>query len=348
MTVSAVQKRGFRQRYNEVLLRETLLRLFRALDFLHTGADVVHTGMLGESGRNARHRRYSRFSVGTMLISDADIKATNIMLTIDDESMLADFEKAEQDEPSLRKMIDADRTIHTSRELRLPKAGLWGEPVLCDFGQARIGRAYRGDIQPAIYKAPEVLFEMEWNHKVDIWNVGVMVSTALPPPEALATSHLWIMSESGPICHRSGTFFENKHMFNALDEDQQYSPSHHVAEMVAYLGLPPLEFVQRSEATRNVFDEHGKSYYLVIFPSPRPSRTPEGVINIDLDLGKWLGAGGVKIPPISFWESEENLSGKTREGFFRFIRSMLRWCPEERKSARELLDDPWLNEMSEV
>jgi serine/threonine-protein kinase SRPK3 len=57
-------------------------------------------------------------------------------------------------------------------------------------------------------------------------------------------------------------------MFNALDEDHQYSPSHHVAEIVAYFGLPPLEFVQRSEATGNVFDEHGESYYLIIVPSP--------------------------------------------------------------------------------
>lgn len=51
--------------------------------------------------------------------------------------------------------------------------------------------------------------------------------------------------------------FENKPLFNALDEDREYSPSHHVAEMVAYLGLPPLHFLQRSEETRNVFDEKG-------------------------------------------------------------------------------------------
>ena len=49
MTIGALQKRGLRQRYNEVLLRETLLRLFRALDFLHTEADVVHTGNLKHS-----------------------------------------------------------------------------------------------------------------------------------------------------------------------------------------------------------------------------------------------------------------------------------------------------------
>lgn len=48
-------------------------------------------------------------------------------------------------------------------------------------------------------------------------------------------------------------------MFNALDEDQQCSPSHHVAEMVAYFGLQPPQYVQRSEVTRNVFDDHGQS-----------------------------------------------------------------------------------------
>jgi hypothetical protein len=51
MTVGALQKRGLHQRYNEVLLRETLVRIFRALDFLHTEADVVHTGILETSLR---------------------------------------------------------------------------------------------------------------------------------------------------------------------------------------------------------------------------------------------------------------------------------------------------------
>lgn len=99
------------------------------------------------------------------------------MLTVDDESILTAFEKAEQDQPTPRKIIDANRTIYASREFCFPKSGLWGEPVLCDFGQCRIGRVHRGDIQPEIYKAPEVLFEMEWSYPADIWNVGVMVST---------------------------------------------------------------------------------------------------------------------------------------------------------------------------
>jgi serine/threonine protein kinase len=97
------------------------------------------------------------------------------MLTIDDKSLLSDFEKAEQEDPSPRKVINNTRTIYGSRKLGLPKGIEWGQPVLCDFGEARIGDVHKGLIQPELYRAPEVLFGMEWGPSVDIWNVAVMV-----------------------------------------------------------------------------------------------------------------------------------------------------------------------------
>lgn len=72
------------------------------------------------------------------------------MLTVDDESILNNFEKAEAENPSPTKIIDDVRII-----------SLWGQPVLCDFGEARIGECHRGLIQPELYRAPEVLFGME-------------------------------------------------------------------------------------------------------------------------------------------------------------------------------------------
>ena len=97
------------------------------------------------------------------------------MLTVDDESLLAEFEQAEIAEPSLTKGIDESRTIYGSRNLGLPKNSLWGQPVLCDFGEARIGQSHKGLIQPELYRAPEVLFNMEWGCSVDVWNVAVLV-----------------------------------------------------------------------------------------------------------------------------------------------------------------------------
>ncbi|GKZ33560.1 hypothetical protein AbraIFM66950_003465 [Aspergillus brasiliensis] len=209
------------------------------------------------------------------------------MLSIDDESILEDFEKAERQSPSPKKVVDGTRTVYTSRRLRRPNHMLWGQPVLCDLGQARIGHAHKGLIQPDMYKAPEVLFDMEWGHSADIWNLGVMA---------------WDL-------------FEGKHLFNALDENREYSPSHHVAEMVALLGLPPLSFVERSQETRNVFSENGE----------------------------WLGAGGVTVSDISLERLEENLAGNSQQSFLQFLRSMLQWIPEKRKTAKELLNDPWLD-----
>jgi serine/threonine protein kinase len=50
--------------------------------------------------------------------------------------------------------------------------------VLCDFGEARLGEYDNmADIQPYQYRAPEVILDIPWDEKVDIWNVGVIVST---------------------------------------------------------------------------------------------------------------------------------------------------------------------------
>lgn len=95
------------------------------------------------------------------------------MMAIEDTSILADFEEEEKSNPSPRKIV-GDRVIYASRQLRNTKQH--GRPILCDFGQARFGsNTYTGDIQPYIYRAPEVVLRMSWNEKVDIWNVGVLV-----------------------------------------------------------------------------------------------------------------------------------------------------------------------------
>lgn len=80
------------------------------------------------------------------------------MLSIEDILVLADFEEAEKSYPSPRKIV-GDRVIYSSRKLR--KTTQHGRPVLCDFGQARFGAAhYCDDIQPYIYRAPEVFLRM--------------------------------------------------------------------------------------------------------------------------------------------------------------------------------------------
>lgn len=95
------------------------------------------------------------------------------MLGINDDSVFTDFEEQELLEPSPRKVV-GDRSIYLSRELRKPKN--LGAPVLCDFGSAVTGDTeHFEDVQPDIYRAPEVILEAPWSYQIDLWNTGCMV-----------------------------------------------------------------------------------------------------------------------------------------------------------------------------
>lgn len=95
------------------------------------------------------------------------------MFGIADDSVFSDFEEEELRRPIPRKETEG-RTIYISRELRMPKE--WGAPVLCDFGSAVPSDVeHLEDVQPNIYRAPEVILEVPWTNSIDIWNVGCMV-----------------------------------------------------------------------------------------------------------------------------------------------------------------------------
>ncbi|KAI0531808.1 serine threonine protein kinase, CMGC group [Xylaria digitata] len=127
------------------VLAGILYHLFLALDFLNRECAIIHT----------------------------DIKADNIMFGIRDDSVFRDFEEQELSDPSPRKVL-GDRKIYTSHELRIPKEV--GEPVLCDFGSGVCGdEEHQEDVQPNVYRAPEVILGAPWTYKIDIWNAGCMV-----------------------------------------------------------------------------------------------------------------------------------------------------------------------------
>ena len=87
------------------------------------------------------------------------------------------MEKFEREEliRSCPRKVDEDQVIYTSKPL-VPRLYSYGVPVLGDFGEARFGQYNRLGIQPFQYQAPEVILEIHWDEKMDIWNVGVMVS----------------------------------------------------------------------------------------------------------------------------------------------------------------------------
>ncbi|KAK9366826.1 protein kinase [Lipomyces kononenkoae] len=166
--------------------------------------------------------------------------------------------------------------FYTSRSFRKPKNDDWGYPVLCDFGEARIGKEHQTGpmIQPHIYRAPEVTFEMIWGSPIDIWNLGALV---------------WDL-------------FEGEHLFHHLkDERGNYDPFKHMAQISGFLGLPPTDFILRSETTLQCFDIEGL----------------------------WEAGEYAKIPTTSLEDVETRLEGTDKHQFLLFIRSMLKWLPEK-------------------
>lgn len=95
-----------------------------------------------------------------------------------DHSLFTAFEEEEIHNPCPRKEIEG-RTIYISQSIQSP--GKIGPSVLCDFGSAEFGDSgkHLEWVQPNVYRAPEVTLEAHWDYKIDIWNVGCMVSAPL-------------------------------------------------------------------------------------------------------------------------------------------------------------------------
>lgn len=125
--------------------------------------------------------------------------------------------------------------------------------------------------------------------------------------------------------------FENKRLFDGLDpETGKYGNRFHLASINGLLGFPPLEFLQRSECSSVYFDDRGK--YLI----PRMYIRQPNMYT----TGNWKELN--PIPPVSWEYSETNLDVSNKKGFLDFVRKMVRWTPESRSSASELLEDHWL------
>jgi hypothetical protein len=123
--------------------------------------------------------------------------------------------------------------------------------MIANLGMARIGEQHEGFIQPEVYRAPEVMLCMPWNSAADIWNVGVMVRTRnsynlKATIIILITTKIWDL-------------FEGKHMFHPGGSDRKLSNARMLAEMIALLGFPSRDFVQRADETLAYWNHDGGS-----------------------------------------------------------------------------------------
>ncbi|RPD62061.1 hypothetical protein L227DRAFT_573937 [Lentinus tigrinus ALCF2SS1-6] len=110
--------------------------------------------------------------------------------------------------------------------------------------------------------------------------------------------------------------FLDKNMFKVTGADNEDDhPRYHIAHMVSLLGPPPVDFLMRSVAGEpwKYFDARGN----------------------------WTGAAD--LPHDSLELSEDRLEGENKAQFLSFVRNMVKWRPEDRATAQELMRDPWMN-----
>lgn len=252
-------------------------------------------------------------------IIHTDLKTDNILMTFEDHSVLETFVQEQAGRPTPRKMFGG-RAVYQCQnnfgDVKDKSALLKMTPKLADFGLAQDGSQpgpFINPIQPDRYHAPEVLLGTGWSYSADIWNFAILVWDLL-------TGRTLFLDPGG--------------------ESQPYSAARHLSEMIGILGPVPSALLKQEREMRywrwmpevvnaegqhcdNVVDYYGGPFFS--------------------DDGKFLY--GDLVPRTRRWEDEAPacISEHEKDMFFRFMRRMLRWQPEERPRARELMSDPWLN-----
>ncbi|GKZ32815.1 hypothetical protein AbraIFM66950_002448, partial [Aspergillus brasiliensis] len=163
---------------------------------------------------------------------------------------------------------------------------------------------------PDHYRAPEVILGCGWNSSADIWNLGVL---------------LWDLIQGEELFQQ------------VYDAQEGYTPSAHLAEMIAILGPPPQELVSRAQS-------------MFGYKWPEKIKRADGTICGSAlgyfggpffdDNGKFLHED--LIPDRQLSDSIPSLDESEKEKFLSFMSGMLVWMPEERKTAAELAEHPFL------
>jgi serine/threonine-protein kinase SRPK3 len=104
------------------------------------------------------------------------MKLDNFQITLPDpeDDYLDEFCAAEEAAPSIaRRNGDGGLTV-SRREM---KQSHFTRTILCDLGSlVRVEEKYQATVQALPYRAPEVILGAGWDHKIDIWSLGVLVS----------------------------------------------------------------------------------------------------------------------------------------------------------------------------
>ncbi|KAF4949126.1 hypothetical protein FGADI_9130 [Fusarium gaditjirri] len=145
------------------------------------------------------------------------------MVTIENDSILADFVSYQTNSPHPRHIRSEDgRVTYLSQGDFGPLRDSRLLPELADFNLSYPGLekelGHLSAIQSHRFRAPEVLLGCPWSYSADIWNLGLL---------------MWNLLEDISLFDRPA------------GKDGEYDAHVHLAQMVSLLGDPPEELIKR-------------------------------------------------------------------------------------------------------
>lgn len=117
------------------------------------------------------------------LLITIDLKPDNIMVKIEDPSILEESAKDEYKHPLPQKVYPDGHTIYLSRNNFGSFRRTTGVINITDFDLSVRGDSDEpnsGCVQAEVYRAPEIIVDAGYSYSADIWGLGVMV--CLTPP----------------------------------------------------------------------------------------------------------------------------------------------------------------------
>ena len=319
------QRRWENGKLPPALLKVYLRFLLRGLDYLHSECHIIHTGEIEATCDTNRCQAHSII----------DLKLDNILLGFEHPSVIEKFVQRQAQNPMPRKIRDGRSIYFSHSDFGSPKS-FRILPKIADFGLAQSGEGpepLMHPIQPPLFHAPEVVLGTSWTYSADIWNLGVLVYF-----------HFFHLSR---VCLHDviqiWNMMEGMDLFTRIRSCQgKYDVRAHLAEMVALLGAPPKILIDREIRWSEVKWSHavpnseGKLCQTAREYYGGPFFNSEGEF-IHMDI----------VPTdVRLEDSVLSLEGEDKRLFLSFIKQMLQWLPEDRKTAKELLEDPWLQEKS--
>ncbi|KAJ4004822.1 hypothetical protein NW766_011556 [Fusarium irregulare] len=254
-----------------------------------------------------------------------DLRLCNIMVEVEDPVLLGYVAEDEYERPLEAKQLDS-RTIYLSRNdfgpLQAKGGMIRAIAQIVDFGNSRRvepGKVKRGWLGVEIYQSPESILYAGWTYPADIWSLGVM---------------LWDL-------------LEEKRLFDPESFGaEEYDEGTHLGQITALIGPPPPDFLSRGERTSKFYEPSDTTQDSDGTTENEKKDTTE---DQKKDKRAVRYTGQLKDPgwiphDFDFDSSIASMEGEEKGRFIRFIKRMLKWDPDERATASELLEDPWLNQ----